>query len=91
MRADIKTIHTDMNDKLDYIIGVEDLAFGDLAPVVKDLINQISAKYGMSRKAVWGLGRRECDISSYQKGTEKLISFYKRLLIGMEAVKKEQE
>jgi hypothetical protein len=87
----VRTEIKDMNEKLDYIIGVEDLAFGDLAPMVKELINQVAAKYGMSKKAVWGLGRKECDISSYQKGTEKLISFYRRLLIGMESVKKEQK
>jgi len=89
MKTDIKTMHADMNDKLDYIISVEDLAFGNLAPVVKDLINQTAAKFGISKKAAWGLGR-ECDISSYQKGTEKLVSFYKRLLIGMESVKEKR-
>jgi hypothetical protein len=90
LETKIDAMRKDTNEKLDYIIGVEDLAFGDLAPVVKDLINQVAAKYNMSRKAVWGLGRKQCDISSYQKGTEKLVSFYKRLLIGMESVKDEK-
>lgn len=69
-----------MNNKFDYLIGMDLTVFGDDASTIKHLIEQAVSKFSMSAPEVWGLVRRECDVSSYKLQNRRVINFLKNLL-----------
>lgn len=86
-----KTCST-MNAKFDYLIGMDLTVFGDDAPAIKELIEKTAKIFKMSHNEVWGLVRRECDVSSYKLQNRKVINFLRNLIgEGLRLVSKEGE
>jgi hypothetical protein len=69
-----------VNTKMDYMLGMDLTVFGDDAPAIKDLIEEASIQLNCSPKEVWGLIRRECDVSSYKLQNRKIMNFLRKLL-----------
>lgn len=87
---DVQATVNQMNAKFDYLTGMDLTVFGDDAPVIKELIDKAAKKRGVTTKDIWGLVRRECDVSSYKMQNRKIINFLKNLLgEGISIVKSE--
>jgi hypothetical protein len=69
-----------MNTKFDYLIGMDLTVFGDDAPAIKELIEKTAKTFNISHNEVWGMVRRECDVSSYKLQNRKVINFLRNLL-----------
>jgi len=69
-----------MHAKFDHLVGMDATVFGDDAPTIKALIEEASQKIGITHQEVWGLIRRECDVSSYKLQNKKVIKFLRTLL-----------
>jgi hypothetical protein len=80
-----------MNAKFDYLTGMDLTVFGDDAPQIKEYIEKASKKFSISTKEVWGIIRRECDVSSYKLQNRRVLNFLKNLLgEGLHLVKEEK-
>jgi hypothetical protein len=66
--------------KVDYLTGMDLTVFGDDAPMIKELISEAAKMYNMSHPEVWGLIRKECDVSSYKLQNRKIINYLRNLL-----------
>lgn len=78
--TDVRDTCKDMNTTLGYLSGLNLTVFGDDAPVVSELLNSVARELNMTVQEVWGMVRRECDVSSYKLQNRKIINFLKNLL-----------
>lgn len=77
-----------VNAKMDYMLGMDLTVFGDDAPAIKEMIEAAAQKLKCSHKEVWGLIRRECDVSSYKLQNRKIMKFLRDLLgVGFKLIK----
>lgn len=67
------------NLKLDSLLGMNLTIFGDDAPVITELIGEAAKMMCVTPSEVWGLVRRECDVSSYKLQNRKVINFLRKL------------
>lgn len=77
---DVQSTVNQMNAKFDYLTGMDLTVFGDDAPIIKDLIDKAAKKMGVTTKDIWGLVRRECDVSSYKMQNRRIINFLRNIL-----------
>ena len=78
--TDVQKTCSAMNIKFDYLIGMDLTVFGDDAPAIKELIEKTAKELNISHNEVWGMVRRECDVSSYKLQNRKIINFLRNLL-----------
>jgi hypothetical protein len=78
-----------LDAKLDELNCVKETVFGNDEPEITDLVKQVSEKYKVDGRTVWGWIQTDCDVGSYKKQNLKIKNYLKKKLgIGLQLVDK---
>jgi hypothetical protein len=80
-----------LDAKLDELNCVKETVFGNDEPEITELVKQVSEKYKVDGRTVWGWIQTDCDVGSYKKQNIKIKNYLKNKLgIGLQLVEKEK-